>query len=202
MNDRAKQEDRLARYLAKGMEPAELDAFEQELLESPDLAAELYALQGVDVALRSQRSPRVGRRVAPRRSRASLLLRWAAPLAAVLALAMFAPKWLDPDTRVEAPVFRGEPVVLTLEPFGPVDTPPTQFRWSSLDGAVEYRFELHDLEETVVWTHTTQDTTVRLPEASWRDAIAEGGMWRVVPLDPNGVELPASSPGWFTVLGP
>ena len=171
----AAAEERLSRYLAGTMSPAERADFERAALDDDRLAEALYAHAALADA------------AAARRSRLTLApaLRVALPLAAVL-IAVVAVFRQRPERTV-----RGVPgAVRALAPVG--DGPrTTAFRWSRVDGALHYRLEVMDAALRPIVVTITADTIVAVaPDdtlASLRD-----GVWTVTPIDSAGHELRSS----------
>lgn len=173
--------EKLARYRAGLLAPAERAAFEREALDRPELAEALYA----DLALGAVLAARgAARPVRPAR-------RWLAPaLAAVLLAVAGGALWWPARRDGPAPVRRGVPPALRL--IAPADgaaSAPARFTWSRDPGASEYRLEVFDAEGRRRFTQVVRDTTC--DAAALGAAPPAAGWWTVTPLDAAGAERPA-----------
>jgi hypothetical protein len=76
------------------------------------------------------------------------------------------------------PVRGGESAFALVAPEeGTTLRPGVRFVWRSAPGAVSYRFELIDAEGSVVFSHTTADTSVALPLTAPLDSSASHQAW-------------------------
>jgi hypothetical protein len=186
-------EERLARYRAGAMDPAEREAFEREVLASDALAEALYSEQSLDDV-----------RVKARRPTA---LHGVAVAAGVLAVAAAALLWPRPapDGRPPAPeVLRGEetPGVAArlIEPLGTLSGPPERFLWSRDPAAELYRLEVFDASGELFTAAVLRDTFVTAA-AVGADSL-RSATWRVVPIAADGLERPAQTAARFEVARP
>ena len=138
------------------------------------------------------------------RPRRSAAVRWAASLAALVALAVGLsvytvqkPPPLPEPGRAE--VFRGDEI-RDLQPSGEFPEVPRQFRWSAIEGAASYRVTLRAVDETVLWQESVAQPSARLPEEVARGLHpAVLYAWTVEALNARGERLAASEPVRFTV---
>lgn len=180
------QAERLGRYRARGLAPAEREAFERKALADDALAAALYEDEALEALVR------------PRRPAAP---RWRELALAATFLAVFGAAWwwqAGREAPAPGPVRRGAAsAVRLLEPLGAIAGPPARFAWTSDPGAAGYRFELSDAEGRVVATRLVPDTA--LAAASLGAPLPAAGTWGVVPIAPDGAERPAPPLARFTV---
>lgn len=191
--------DRLARYLAGSMDPAEQRSFEHAILEDPALADALYSQASLSARMPAAApAPRV--MPMPVRTRAAWRWAVAVPAAAALiaAVVLTVPARLGRHAPTE--ILRGdEAVPRLLTPTGALERKPTRFTWTTAAGAVTYRLEVVDADAKPVFQTSTSDTSIELPQDAL-PATLTAARWRVVPLDESGLELPI--PSWieFTVV--
>jgi hypothetical protein len=179
--------DRLARYLAGGMSPAEQQAFEHAILEDPALAEALYSQSAL-----AAHAPAPAARVIPLPARRRVSWRWtiALPAAAALiaVLVLNVPGRLGrhapPDT------LRGtEAVPKLLAPVGALEQMPVRFTWTAAAGASTYRLVITDLAAKPLYEASTGDTSLEIA-AGVLPATLSAARWRVVAYDEAGLELP------------
>jgi hypothetical protein len=138
------------------------------------------------------------------RPRRKAVVRWAASLAALVALAV----GLSVYTSQKAPslpepgreeVFRGAEIH-DLQPSGEFPEVPRGFRWSAIEGAASYRVTLRAVDETVLWEESVAQPSARLPEEVARGLHpAVLYAWTVEALNERGERLAVSEPVRFTV---
>ncbi len=85
---------------------------------------------------------------------------------------------------------RGESLAV-LSPLGDVKAVPDRFEWKALSAAAEYQVTLSGLE--TLWTTTTQETKIALPEALKNKLKAGSYTWQVKAYSAQGTLL-ATSP--------
>lgn len=90
---------------------------------------------------------------------------WLAAAGLLLAIGLFleqrAPEMPAPEL---GGALRGQFIEL-VEPVGEVGKVPTRLSWHEAEGAVRYRVVLRAVDDTPLWTSTTDGTSVELPEA-------------------------------------
>jgi hypothetical protein len=204
-DERLSNQERIARYLEGGMDPAERRRFEQDVLDDDQLSKDLYAEINLDESLRESGLKVVRSDGGRAARRTQWLVRFALPIAAVLAIAVLTPLLRrEPDS-----VMRGEGEAPRL--ISPVGTYlsenlPRRFEWSKDRGAARYRFELYDAESRRLYETVTGDTSLVVPDSLWpsimmglpdssRVGFSRGDSfsWRVVPIDGSGFERSPSS---------
>jgi hypothetical protein len=203
------QAERLARYRAGAMDAAERTAFEREVLESAALAEALRREGAHDAITRGTRRParvldanpalEVAREF--REDRGSLIHAMIPVVAAIVI--GFAVWWWTPNSPGPAPdrdVVRGQAAVSrALEPVGELPGPPARLVWTRDPSARRYRVELYSVDGKPLGVHVTPDTSLAL-DAVIRATPAEAS-WRVVPLDAEGRERPATALAAYRVTG-
>jgi hypothetical protein len=223
MNEERQREDRLERYLAGALSEDERRRFEEEILRSPELAADVYdelaAREAFEDATRLRAAVHAtphgaapskesglavglveGReraRLAPAGRPWRLALRWALPpVAAAVLLVAATVVWRLNEP--EAPTaFRGEPASLSaVAPRDEVDTVPTRFVWHRDPAASRVRFELFDAESRLLFSTITADSFLTLPPATTAPAR---GYWKVTALDESNLAGPSTGPVWYRV---
>jgi hypothetical protein len=201
----ARDENRLADYRAGRLSPEERRSFEESVLASDELAAELYAETSLDAALETARKGDPSGTVAGperwwRRREVGFLVPLAA--AALLLLVLRGPG--DDDGSGPAPpTFRGEDAVARcVSPIGDLAAPPARFVWTRDPAAAMYRFELRDISSELLFRTTTSDTTLEVAADAWdADSFVEG-YWKVVPMSAAGVERAKAPPALIRVTRP
>lgn len=191
------QEERLARYRAGALAPAEREAFERELLASDALAEALYGEESLQAVVADAAPGRVleapvARRAAAPRRWLDALPRYVLPAAAVLAVvagtyALLGPRRAGPpgDEMVRGAEGTSRP----LAPIGRLEGRPERFVWTRDPAAASYRVELFAADGTPLGTLVTADTTLAI--GSLADSSLAAAEWRVVPLDEDGLERAA-----------
>lgn len=92
---------------------------------------------------------------------------------------------------------RGESLAV-LSPRGDVKAVPDSFEWKALNAAAEYQVTLSGLE--TLWTTTTQETKIALPEDLKNKLKAGSYTWQVKAYSAQGTLLAASPKVLFKIL--
>lgn len=185
-----RREELLARYRAGALSEAERAAFEREALGDDALAEALYSELSLDA---------IGRGAKARPRVVPLFVRVALPIAACVVLVSV---WAL-SRRAEAPTpgsdttVRGAGEMRAIAPLGTLVAPPESLAWTAAVGAESYRVELHALSGATLGSLVTRDTAVAI--ASLTTPAPDSATWRVVPLGPDGLDLPARARGEYRV---
>ena len=101
-----------------------------------------------------------------------------------------------------APVYRSASID-PLAPVGEVAAAPVSLDCSSVDGAAKYRFEISEVDRTVIWSDESEVPSIQLPKPI-RDSALPGKTlaWKVYALDEAGDVLATSEATTFQVTGP
>jgi hypothetical protein len=194
--------ERLERYLAGGMDPAERAGFEREALGSADLCEILYQ----DAALQHRFAATA---TGPPRALQGRVVRgpwrawWVAfPAAAALAvLVWFAARPPGAGGPGGALMRGGGAPVHLIFPVGEMSAQPDHFAWGAVPGAGSYRLEVFDAESRILLSRVTSDTSVSLEAGALPDSVVTG-RWRVVPLDSRLGEMTGSEFQTFRLRRP
>lgn len=196
-DERRRLEEHAARCPACAAERELARLFQAAPEPSEDLDFVVSRLEG----LRLHETPRP-LEFRPRRKPAAM--RWAASLAALLALAVGLGFFLQrkaPPLPEPGPggVTRGAEIQ-ALQPAGEFPEVPREFRWTAIEGAASYRVTLRAVDETVLWQESATQPSARLPEEVARGLHpAVLYAWTVEALNGRGERLAASEPVRFTV---
>lgn len=194
-------EERLARYRAGAMTAEERRAFEEAALGDDALAEALYLEEAWDAAMAPP--PRVAdaRPALAARGLGWWLPRVALPAAACVA-ALAGILHFEQARRApqEDPLRGGGAGARPLAPVEDVAAWPAAFTWSRDPGAASYRVDLFAPDGTRLATVVTAETT--LAASALSAAPLDAGAWRVVPLDPDGLERPAAPRAAFRIESP
>ncbi|MFN8588202.1 MAG: hypothetical protein U0704_10430 [Candidatus Eisenbacteria bacterium] len=188
LDDRS--EELLARYRAGAMTAAERAAFEREALADDALSEALYSELALDGFRRGGR-PKA--RVVP------LFVRVVLPIAACVALVSV---WAlsrrgEPVVPPAGDTVRGAGELRALAPLGTLAAAPESLVWSTAAGADAYRVELFAPSGRTLGSTVTRDTAVAI--ATLVRTAPDSAYWRVVPLGPDGLDLPAKARGTYRV---
>lgn len=185
-----RREALLARYRSGALSPAERTEFEREALADDALAEALYSETLLD-GVRRDAAPKA--RIVP------LFVRVALPIAACVTLVSV---WAlvrrggtpapGPDTTV-----RGAGELRAIAPVGILEALPESLTWTSASGAQSYRVELHALDGRTLGVLATRDTAIAL--AALVGMAPDSAAWRVVPMGPDGLDLPGRAHGEYRV---
>lgn len=199
-------EERLARYRAGAMPPAEREAFERDALADEALSEAIYREASFD-ALGGAAAPR-GATITPlpparmhgpgrrRALQAGARLAIAAGAAVVIGVTLWHARTRDSGPTPDVDAVRGVgSAVHVVEPAGPGDERPTRFTWTRDPQAESYRIEWLDAAGVPVTSRMTSDTT--LVVESLGVALPESGSWRVVPIGADGLERTPSEAAPF-----
>lgn len=178
------QQLQLARYRAGDLSESEREAFERDVLASDALSESLYSEQTLDLTMRDAGAASRGR-PRPRRN-------WA-PLVAAAALLVAVIVAVQPWTHradLEGLRSNGSAIELTVSADG------DWFTWSAVEGADAYRLVIMDDSGIERAREVVSEPRLRVDDVVPGDL--RRGQWRVVPLTPDGIELPASGLAEFT----
>ena len=100
------------------------------------------------------------------------------------------------------PVYRSASID-ALAPVGEVAVAPISLDCSSVDGAASYRFEISEVDRTVIWSDESDGPSIQLPSPI-RDSALPGKTlaWKVYALDETGDVMATSEATNFQVTGP
>jgi hypothetical protein len=89
-----------------------------------------------------------------------------------------------PQFFINDDMVRGESITL-ISPVIDVDSVPTEFSWESSGEDIEYRIYIYN--EELLWSATTQETSISLPEEVRERMVAgETYSWQVKAFSPEG----------------
>jgi hypothetical protein len=126
--------------------------------------------------------------------------RWAMPATALIAAAIVTVVMLrppkEPDLQANAgrqPVIYRSQEVQVISPVGDVQQVPRVLQWQTFPGTGIYKVAVMEVDNSVLWTGETAETTVEIP-ASVRAKMLPGKpiLWQVTAVDAQGRVLGTS----------
>lgn len=126
--------------------------------------------------------------------------RWALPVAAVAAVAIVSALLLQSPTAPQLQASKGgQPVVyrsqevIVIGPVGDLKEVPQQLQSQAFSGAENYKFEVMEIDQTLLWTGATKEVSIAIP-APIRAKMLPGKpiLWQVTALDGQGHVLGTS----------
>ncbi len=151
---------------------AELALF-RSFQEGPRDAAEAAAVAAIAERLQSPRSIHPAAARSPRRNwwRARWLSAAAAGVAAVLIIGAVgielrhrSAPGIDASTGGDEAVRSGN--LALISPLGDVSQMPAQIQWQAVAGASKYEVKLLEVDRTVIWSGSTGDSRIEIPQAA------------------------------------
>lgn len=132
--------------------------------------------------------------------------RWAwagAAAAAAMAIALFINQGAAPrvPSRLgpEAMVLRSTELA-AVAPIGDLSASPSVLQCEPAEGAALYRFELREVDRTLLWSGESAEPRIELPAEIRAAAVpAKTLLWSVVAVDASGAELGKTAPQRFRV---
>jgi hypothetical protein len=131
------------------------------------------------------------------------LLRVAAGVMLLAAVAVGSYHWLGPETGNELGALRGDEPLTLVAPEGLVASVPTQMEWIALPGSSDYRVTLLDDTLEEIWSQRVgNDATVLKLDESSLASLTPGGTytWRVEALDEFGATVGSSPAAHFEIV--
>jgi hypothetical protein len=204
----AERKKKAEAFFAGEMSAGDQAAFEQELVDNPELARDIYDAMGMGPvfheaiqALRIRRleshariADRSVSKQVPWWGRTRSRLAVTVVVAALVFLVVFVSNIGEVPTErtpADQPPVAG---VRGMSPTGGIDALPVQFTWPPHPTATQYQFEIYDDVSQPVYSTLTSGTTLIVAVDDLSTKGFRSGFWRVVPLDRHGAELVPSEP--------
>ncbi|MCX7973997.1 MAG: zf-HC2 domain-containing protein [Candidatus Aminicenantes bacterium] len=202
-------------YLLNKLDTEEAERFEEHFFNCSRCFNQLQQREEVIKAIK-EHGPALIREVKPAQSR---LQRWAdevvmifanrqwlvAPTIAAFLIVIFL--IFSPFSKEEPPSFvlngenvlRGQAINL-ISPIIDVNQPPLYFEWKKQGEDLEYKISLYDSRNELLWSSTTKETVIILPE-DIRKKMKPGEKysWQVKAISSNGILVAVSSRVQFMI---
>jgi Putative zinc-finger len=124
------------------------------------------------------------------------ILAGAAVLMALFAVRMVHRPAQEPNLIADASrggaVLRSQEIAI-VNPSGDLQSPPTEFRWQPVAGALSYSIQVTEVDHTLVWSGESKETSLAIPaEVRSRMVVQKPFLWQVTAFNARGDKMAAS----------